>query len=579
VTRAAKIGLIGGSVVIYLAMTGILERFDQRPVITGVIGLGRTLILVAFFLSGYLAARAPKGQPAEGNRLLTGGVAGLAAGALCGVFVVVLTLLLDAGVNVRGVFIAVTPRMLEIVGFGTTGFMALLIDIAVGLVVGLAGAGVRLLADQWRRSVLYGLAAMLLVSLSEPLLTPIFNGIGLRAVGSFLYESGGLTVAGAIVIFVVSAGLIYSRERFRKVPPPAEEGAPRPVTEKPSVTRNRIVLAIVGVVLVLLPWVVGDRIADILGTVGLYVLLGLGLNIVVGYAGLLDLGYVAFFAVGAYSIAIFTSPQSFLVRPEGGGFAEAGLTNFWVALIPTVIIAVLIGVLIGAPVLRLRGDYLAIVTLGFGEIIRTLVLSDWLAPYLGGAQGITQVPAPPPVALDLRDPQMTYYVILAFGLVAAFIAWRLVDARVGRAWAAMREDESVAEAMGVSVVRYKLLAFAIGAGIGCLGGAFFAAKIGSIFPNSFGLLVSINVLAVIVLGGMGSIPGVVVGALVLVGLPELLREFAEYRLLFYGAILVAIMIFRPEGLIPNRRRRRELHVEKDPSITEDIALATASERI
>ncbi len=259
--------------------------------------------------------------------------------------------------------------------------------------------------------------------------------------------------------------------------------------------------------------------------------------------------------------------------------AEAGLTNFWVALIPTVIIAVLIGVLIGAPVLRLRGDYLAIVTLGFGEIIRTLVLSDWLAPYLGGAQGITQVPAPPPEGLDLRDPQMTYYVILAFVIVAAFIAWRLVDARVGRAWAAMREDESVAEAMGVSVVRFKMLAFAIGAGIGCLGGAFFAAKIGSIFPNSFGLLVSINVLAVIVLGGMGSVPGVVVGALVLVGLPELLREFAEYRLLFYGAILVAIMIFRPEGLIPNRRRRRELHVEGDPSIAEDVALSTASERI
>ena len=468
--------------------------------------------------------------------------------------------------------------MLEIVGFGNAGFMALLVDAAVGLIAGLAGAGVRVLPDQWRRSVLYGLATMLLVSLSEPLLTPVFNGIGLRFVGEFLYQSGGLTVAGAIVIFLVSAGLIYSRERFRKPPAPAEEQAPTPITDRPIITRNRVVLAIVGVVLAVLPWVVGDRIADILGTVGLYVLLGLGLNIVVGYAGLLDLGYVAFFAVGAYSIAIFTSPQSFLVRPEGGGVAEAGLTNFWVALIPTVIIAVLIGLLIGAPVLRLRGDYLAIVTLGFGEIIRTLVLSDWLAPYLGGAQGITQVPAPPPVALDLRDPQMTYYVILAFVIVAAFIAWRLVDARVGRAWAAMREDESVAEAMGVSVIRFKLLAFAIGAGIGCLGGAFFAAKIGSIFPNSFGLLVSINVLAVIVLGGMGSVPGVVVGALVLVGLPELLREFAEYRLLFYGAILVAIMIFRPEGLIPNRRRRRELHAESDPSLTEDIALATASER-
>ena len=221
--RSAKIGLIGGSVVIYLAMTGILERFDQRPVITGVIGLGRTLIIAAFFITGYLAARSPKGQPAEGNRLMSGAVAGLSAGALCGVFVVVLTLLLDAGVNVRGVFIAVTPRMLEIVGFGSDGFMALLLDAGVGLVVGLAGAGVRVLPDQWRRSVLYALAAMLLVSLSEPLLTPIFNGIGLRAVGEFLYQSGGLTVAGAIAIFLVSAGLIFSRERFRKPPVPTEE--------------------------------------------------------------------------------------------------------------------------------------------------------------------------------------------------------------------------------------------------------------------------------------------------------------------------------------------------------------------
>ncbi len=579
-TRAARIGLIGGSVVIYLAMTGILERFDLRPVITGVVGLGRTLIIVTFFLTAYLATRPPKGKSATGNPLAIGAVAGLSAGVLSGLLVLVLTLLLEAGVNVRGVFIAVTPRMLEIVGFGSDGLMALVLDAAVGAVVGLAGGAVRLLPDAWRRSVLGGLGSMLLVSLSEPLLTPIFNGIGLRAVGEFLFESGGLSVAGAVVVLVVSGGLIWSRERYRTKPAPVEEGAPseRPAAPR-NVARTRIVLAVVGVVLLVLPWVVGDRVADILGTVGLYVLLGLGLNIVVGYAGLLDLGYVAFFAVGAYSIAIFTSPQSFLVRPEGGGFAEAGLTNFWVALVPTVIIAVLIGVLIGAPVLRLRGDYLAIVTLGFGEIIRTLVLSDWLAPYLGGAQGITQVPAPPPEALDLRDPQMTYYVILAFVLVAAFIAWRLVDARVGRAWAAMREDESVAEAMGVSVIRYKLLAFGIGAGIGCLGGAFFAAKIGSIFPNSFGLLVSINVLAVIVLGGMGSIPGVVVGALVLVGLPELLREFAEYRLLFYGAILVAIMIFRPEGLIPNRRRRRELHVEQDPSITEDIALSTASERI
>ncbi len=198
-------------------------------------------------------------------------------------------------------------------------------------------------------------------------------------------------------------------------------------------------------------------------------------------------------------------------------------------------------------------------TLGFGEIIRTLVLSDWLAPYLGGAQGITRIPAAPPDSFDLRNPQHIYYVILFFAIIAAYVSWRLVDSRVGRAWAAMREDEDVAEAMGISVVRYKLLAFAMGAAVGSLGGIFFAAKIGSIFPTSFGLIVSINVLAVIILGGIGSIPGVIVGSAALVGLPELLREFAEFRMLLYGAILVAIMIFRPEGLVPNKRRQRELH--------------------
>ena len=282
----------------------------------------------------------------------------------------------------------------------------------------------------------------------------------------------------------------------------------------------------------------------------------------VGDAGLLDLGYVAFFAVGAYATGILTSPASFLVREEGQLFAEKGFTNFWIALPFVVIIAIIIGVLIGAPVLRLRGDYLAIVTLGFGEIIRTLVLSDWLSPYLGGAQGLLRVPPAPPDSLDLRAPQNVYYLILVFCGIAAFVAWRLSDSRVGRAWAAMREDESVAEAMGISVIRYKLLAFAMGAGVGSLGGVFFAAKIGSIFPNSFGLLVSINVLSVIILGGIGSIPGVIIGSAVLVGLPELLREFAEFRLLIYGAILVAIMILRPEGLIPNKRRQRELHARE-----------------
>lgn len=236
--------------------------------------------------------------------------------------------------------------------------------------------------------------------------------------------------------------------------------------------------------------------------------------------------------------------------------------SFWAALPIVIIIAVVAGVLIGAPVLRLRGDYLAIVTLGFGEIVRVIVRSDWAASFLGGSQGVKQIQPPPPEALDFGNPQNLYYLVLVFILLAIYVSWRLQYSRVGRAWAAMREDEDVAEAMGVSVIKYKLLAFAMGAAVGCLSGAFFSVQLSVITPDSFELLVSITVLAAIILGGLGSIPGVIVGAVVLVGLPEILRDFAEYRLLFYGAILVGIMIGRPEGLIASARRRRELHIRE-----------------
>jgi branched-chain amino acid transport system permease protein len=190
---------------------------------------------------------------------------------------------------------------------------------------------------------------------------------------------------------------------------------------------------------------------------------------------------------------------------------------------------------------------------------------------LGGSQGIKQVQPPPPEALDFGNPQNLYYLILVFILLAVYVSWRLQYSRVGRAWAAMREDEDVAEAMGISVIKYKLLAFAMGAAVGCLSGAFFAVNLTVITPDSFELLVSITVLAAIILGGLGSIPGVIVGAVVLVGLPEVLRDFAEYRLLFYGAILVGIMILRPEGLVPSARRQRELHerVEEEAQFARD----------
>jgi branched-chain amino acid transport system permease protein len=241
---------------------------------------------------------------------------------------------------------------------------------------------------------------------------------------------------------------------------------------------------------------------------------------------------VAFYAVGAYTTAVLTSPASPLFAPE---------LPFFGAIPFVIVAAAMIGLMVGAPVLRLRGDYLAIVTLGFGEIVRILFLSSWWQPITGGSQGILSVP--PPVPFD-RDPQAIYYPILLFCILAAIGATSL-------------------RSSGVNTVTYKLLAFMLGAAFGCLSGALFAAKIGSVFPVSFDLLVSINALALIILGGMGNIAGVVVGAFVLVGLPELLREFSEFRLLIYGVVLVAMMLLRPEGLIPSRARRAELHERED----------------
>jgi branched-chain amino acid transport system permease protein len=289
--------------------------------------------------------------------------------------------------------------------------------------------------------------------------------------------------------------------------------------------------------------------------VGLFILMGLGLNIVVGYAGLLDLGYVAFFAVGAYATGVLTAAAN------SGSSIHIGMGLFE-ALPIVIVIAAFTGLLIGAPVLRLRGDYLAIVTLGFGEIARVLVTSDWLKPALGGAQGLIAIPSPSFFGVDLRDPQPFYYLALAFCVLAAFISYRLANSRVGRAWVAMREDEQIAEVMGISTVRYKLLAFATGAAVGSMSGALFAVQIGSLAPTSFNILISIQALAIIILGGMGSIPGVILGGLFLVGIPGFLTEFEQYQLLIYGAVLIAIMLYRPEGLIPNVRRTRELHEEE-----------------
>jgi ABC-type branched-subunit amino acid transport system permease subunit len=295
------------------------------------------------------------------------------------------------------------------------------------------------------------------------------------------------------------------------------------------------------------------------GTVAIYVLLGLGLNIVVGLAGLLDLGYVVFFAIGAYTVGLLTAPE-----PHNLNW------SFWATIPFGIIIAALIGVLLGVPVLRLRGDYLAIVTLGFGEIIRVMSKSDMLTSFARGPKGLPGIAMPQIGGEPINQLEFVYLILIGV-LIVIFVTTRLQNSRIGRAWIAMREDETVAQAMGINTLRYKLLAFGIGAALAGLGGLLFASRNQFTGPEDHTLLVSINVLAVVIVGGMGSIPGVILGAFVLKGLPEILRQLEDYRILAFGALLVVMMILRPEGLWPSERRRMEIH-EKEiepPDMTVD----------
>lgn len=297
------------------------------------------------------------------------------------------------------------------------------------------------------------------------------------------------------------------------------------------------------VFLSILPPLIGNYWTQILGNIGIYVVLGIGLNVVVGFAGLLDLGYVAFFGIGAYGYALLASPQFGIHVP------------FWLMLPACVAIAAGAGALLGIPVLRMRGDYLAIVTLGFGEIIR--ILLNNLDSVTNGPRGLLRIDPPMIGGFVVNTPARWYYLVMGGIMLSAFIADRLNNSRIGRAWIAMREDQDAAAVMGIDVLKYKLLAFAIGASFAGIGGAVFAARQGSVFPENFSLMVSINVLCLIIIGGMGSIPGVIIGAIVLIGLPEVLRGVQQYRMLAFGGLLVATMIFRPTGLIPSARRKME----------------------
>lgn len=550
--RAVRLGMANAAVMVLIAATGIVGTFQGRLVIDPFLPLGLLFLYLAPLAFGWLAAKPP--ATLEGFAPAEPDLRNLAAGAVAGVIGgggTALLLVIMANFDLRPVFIELSPRLAETLSFGLEVATAVPLIVAIATVAGVAGATVHLLSVRWRRSAMPGLMWVLIFALFTDIFGQFFAGIGLPTITGFIYSrrGGPLTVLGALVVFALFTALYWYlagrktslRQRFDVLP--AEQR-----------TRWTVGMAVVIlVVLYFIPRIMGPFVSQVLVTAGIYLLMALGLNIVLGYAGLLDLGYVAFFAVGAYTAAILTSPLSPAFNPSLS----------LIAALPFVMVAAAIaGILVATPVIRMRGDYLAIVTLGFGEIARILLNSQWLAPYFGGAQGITNVPDLQVGPLVFRSPQDYFYPIFFFVVVAAYITLAVQKSRWGRAWMAMREDESVAEAMGVNIVTAKLSAFVVGAILASFGGALFGAQIGSVYPHSFDIIVSITVLVIIIVGGMGSVPGVTVGALALIALPNLLREFSEYQFLFYGILLIAMMLFRPEGFIPSRRRAQELHTEE-----------------
>jgi len=538
-----KYGLLAGLVALSLSMIGMVALFAERDLIAGVMTLGQVILFLAPAALSYLAAsKAPSGK--NGIALLYGTITGFIAA-----LPLILLIFLYSVIDLRQYFPNVSPALIEILTFGQGRGLGSLILLSVSTVLGLVSAGLYLLPEKYRRPIMNGLGGTLVLGMFSEILTErlrFFFGPGFVTI---IITSKALRPLTAVIIFIVITVISYWwMHRGGRV---RERLAQRTTSRDPRLRWVGIALLVVA--FLLLPLLLGTYMSEVINNVLIFALMGFGLNIVVGFAGLLDLGYVAFFAIGAYTMAILTTE---------GALGVGGL-SFWLALPICVAIALMAGVMLGVPVLRMRGDYLAIVTLGFGEIIRILALSDLLKPYIGGAQGVLQIPKPTIIGLDLIKPDQFYYVVFAGCLLAAFVSWRLSGARLGRQWMAMREDEDVAEAMGIKLVSSKLLAFAIGASFAGLSGAIFASKLTSIFPHSFNLLISINVLCLIIVGGLGSLPGVVVGALFLVGLPELLREFAEYRMLMYGILLIAMMLLKPEGLWPSAVRKRELHVHEE----------------
>ncbi len=542
---AIRWGVYGGIAVVLIALIGMVQAFSNKGIVADRVTMSQVLVFgliaaVALMTSGRAAATKP--------RLII--PAGILAGGTVALFPALLALLITQ-VNLRSVLLNASPELADLLLPGNANDLVSALQlVALGGAFGFAVGALTRVPARVRRSLVSAGVGVILIGL----LQAVFVVIIPDSWRQFLYKANGLSTNGAIALFIVLTVLDYAWLRGR---PLTQQQIGRLSAGRRRVLRMVVTLIMLGI-LAVLPQLLGPFLSEVADIIGIYIIMGMGLNIVVGFAGLLDLGYVAFFAIGAYTMAVLTTPELPVVRnviPQ---------LNFWEALPFALLISFVSGVLLGIPVLKTRGDYLAIITLGFGEIIRLLVLSDAFKPILGGAQGITGVARPRVGDITVVNPQQFFYPILAGILIAWFITARLKISRLGRAWMAIREDEDVAAAMGINLVGYKLMAFATGATLAGLGGALFGSKLGSMVPASFNVLVSINVLALLIVGGMGSLPGVIVGAAALIGLPELLREFSEFRWWVYGIVLVAMMIFKPEGLWPEATRLRELHEFETP---------------
>ena len=557
-SKVLRWGLICGGALIAICLVGMPVEMDRRILVERYLSLGYLSVLCIPVLISWVASAQVVLEGVEARKQgLFDLVTGFVVGAIGGGCLALLMVALDSW-NLRDPLVNWSPKLLRFLtyengmGFGAVAW------IVTGAALGLAGASFRVMPRAVRRFTTFVLFGLISLSILESVIDDLSEGFRLEWLDDFMYaKKGGLTLTSVIVIgavigvlsLVADGRMKAATERYRNL-----EGVER---QKTSI----VLFVVVAVLCIVLPMFLGKIVNELLANVGLFLLLALGLNIVVGLAGLLDLGYVAFFAVGGYTTAVLTSPNSPWFAPE---------LHFGFALIFVVIFATITGLVIGAPVIRMRGDYLAIVTLGFGEIIRLLFMSDWLGPYFGGAQGVTNIPG-----VDLgfatvkgTDPRSVFYLVLFFCGIAIYVSWRLQASRLGRAWMAIREDEQVAEAMGINTVSSKLMAFVVGAVLASFSGAVLAAKVGSVFPTSFMILVSIIILVVVIVGGMGNIAGVMVGSFVLIGVlggpkqPGLLQEFQNFKLLIYGLLLVFMMLKRPEGLVPSARRSRELHQEE-----------------